>query len=541
MSDGSYGSSFSQEARELLASLTPGAQSKLDDSGSSNSAFNSSAFSFALSVVRAGGSEHIYLELVEGSYLGQSYRRKNLSSALEKTYADAEKAVEEGDYQAGSKQVVRELLERVLDEVMHSDLKPGVKATAEALVSLGIQVGTWAVDASTRRLGEVTGFTPVSTGKHLKEIEQTALVEQVKFNGRGRARTFFLNVNYLNGNGNLFTHISPQEDMCKVFPVLFSNHGLGTTAKAVVCSTPLVAVSPAEIAKEAGKAPKTAKTHLERMSDLGLVVRVDPIKGSRVRYCYNLLADPEQAAREVGAVEAQKEMREKHALQRESYAVHAARDLQRALRRSFYQTPEYLGKPRPGEERDYRPFRLNEEGVAQVERQGWAWKHAYTPEIYRDYAPEKPEEEIVFSWDTELSATTFPWDTELSATTEPHEKIRPRLKEQLERYSKVADPFAWIEGYECEFFYGGGLLYEFDPFPWEYEESVVRARLEQLQEQGAQTLLRARLTEYVASSEYAPFLGMKFSNVFYHGGLFRQPATPAEKSRSSDPFADLAE
>lgn len=382
MSSNDRTSGLSESARATLSRLTEEAKEKLNEDGSTNTGFNSAAFSLALSWNNAGGTEDDYIEAVEKSTLGLSYFRSDLHRRLSKTFGQAQDKAE--GYEGPDTGSVREQLTDLAERLREADLPVGLRTTAVALVELGIRVNTWTVDASTRRLAELTGFSPWTVGKHLGQFYELGLVSRVKRNGKGRARTFHINMDYappsrvaLYEVSNNLTHTILQVHMCEVsVQLLWTKHGLGPVAEEVYAAVSAVPCTVAEVSRRSGRNRQTVNRHLESLVQADLVIRLE---GRRDRYSVNLVPDYARALEEAGAVQSQAERSQRYAEERARYKQENQELVQEYLSNNRYDVDPYS--------EDHRRYRLSPEGLAEIQETGFAWWHRLIPEKYREYEP----------------------------------------------------------------------------------------------------------------------------------------------------------
>lgn len=191
---------ISQRARQIRNLLSPATQGLLDESAGSHSDWAGPPVTVAFGVMRAGGTEEDYEEIINSSELGKSHEaaegRIGHARAVSSAWAWAEERYEP-EYSSGNVDYVREQLVDLLEVVESSaEFTRHNRPSAKALVQIGIEVGTYAVDVSIRRLAEIVGCTIKTASKHLKQIQATGLVNAVQSSGRGKAKTYVLNLNY---------------------------------------------------------------------------------------------------------------------------------------------------------------------------------------------------------------------------------------------------------------------------------------------------------------------------------------------------------
>lgn len=140
----------------------------LGTSLSEHEEFHPLASQIAMSWLYAGGDEDSFLEAIETSELGISYPRHNrLGYHSVRAFAKAERDFTPVDPGTDN---INHRLQQVYSAVEESSMRPPLKATALALVSIGIDRGLYTVNASVRELAELSGNSAKTCAKHLKEL-----------------------------------------------------------------------------------------------------------------------------------------------------------------------------------------------------------------------------------------------------------------------------------------------------------------------------------------------------------------------------------
>lgn len=387
-------SSHDRDSGAILASLSDEALEKLEEDGSSNSGFNSAAFSFALSWIRAGGGKDGYVETVSQSTLGQSYPRSDIDRRLSQTFDDALNKV---DYSGGYGHHKGDLVDQLklfrLNVEKSSEIKSSVKPTALALIDTGISIGAWSVSASSRTLAEATGLSHRTVSRHLNYLKSTPLVSRVTLNGTGYGRTFHLNLNYRApksdtvGHNNVYTndtYYDLQVLMCdkSVHHLLWSKHGLGGTARRLYGALGAKPATKAGLSKASGLHRQTVERHLSRLVEVGLVAKLEA--SGYPRYALNLCPDIEHVLLEIGAQESLELQRIEHERQRNEFEELRGATLRRYLEAGMFPAPLN------GTTEQRRDFKLTKAGLDYLrsERPNW-YRSDKVPEKFRDYVPDR--------------------------------------------------------------------------------------------------------------------------------------------------------
>lgn len=367
--------------------LSPRIRELLDFPEGSNSDWASAPVSIALAVMNAGGDEEDYSRIVQESVLGESAKRptqmlKRLSTAWEQ----AENLYDPGYNNNKLAGVLNALAERVSDS---PEFNRGQRLTALALVGIAKEVNAYSVDASVRRISLLTGFSADTSARHLRAITESALISRVVYNGRGKARTFVLNLGYYNADTD--SDASGKELAQELF---WTRYGAGPTARVVYDALGDTPETITQIAGSAGVSHATAKRYLGLLHEHGLAGKDSSLRFPR---WYRSGESPDNTVYE----QAQQQRAEKYEQERRFYREEQQRLLEEALLDNEFEVPIYLDVAFTPEQRKGKlywelMYRLSEKGKEQARAQGWAWRHWEIPEEFREYFP---EEQVLDPWD----------------------------------------------------------------------------------------------------------------------------------------------
>jgi len=276
----------------------------------------------ALAVQRAGGSEQDYEQLLDGSDLARSYkygerkRRYDVHQAWEFSEQHFEP-----ETPAEALEAVRDDLVNLRRRIEESNLPQRVLPTVLAVVDEGIRRGAWTMDLSVRDLGLVVGRSPATVSRHLNTAEQAGCLYRTPAEG-GLAGKVTLEVTFgeVAQKGKNETHKETLGTSYVLQNSLFSGHGLGPTAGRLwnaLLSLNRVS-SAAEVARAAGVDPKTARVHLPRMAEVGLVDTIR--KGKRTFYAPATEPDLEVACFLAGVDDSREQQQARFDAERELYA-----------------------------------------------------------------------------------------------------------------------------------------------------------------------------------------------------------------------------
>ncbi|MEJ5927959.1 hypothetical protein WG915_04915 [Corynebacterium sp. H128] len=413
---------YSQETQDTLSRLRAEALQKLEADGGSNSEFSSCIMSLANSWVNAGGSEAGLFEAVALNTLGSTYKRRDLDRRVSSAFAKAEE--DQGNYTTAPNDV-RPALLRIANDLDSLDIPQSALPSARALVEIAAEVGTWAVDMSTRRLSERTGLTIATSAKHLRLLSDSSLIRRTVFNGQGKARTFEIDLDLdpgicLDNDPRPFAGNS----------LIWSSNGLGSTAEKIYTATRLCWTSVAEIHHLTGSTRRTIQAKLAVMQEHGLVVITGTGRGYRA--VINLLADPtELLADASGAVEAAKQ---RHRQEREIY--NHARNYPYEVQR----TTEGFARRWRSDPITKLTYRLTPEGSQRIKDRDPSVDPCSPPEVLREYAPNSLQEVFVSLRIPQGDGGPFTADNMavLDAQSRLREEIRGQLQEIEERESTGA-------------------------------------------------------------------------------------------------------
>ena len=361
--------------------LSPQIRELLDFPEGSNSDWASAPVSIALAVMNAGGDEEDYNRIVLESALGESAKRPaQMLKRLGTAWEQAENLYDPGYSNNQLAGVLDALAERVSDS---SDFNRGQRLTAMALVDIAREVNAYSVDASARRISLLTGFSADTSARHLKAIADSELVSRVVYNGRGKARSFVLNLGYYDAD------IADPGDVNRKQPVqelFWTRYGAGPTARAVYDALGDTPETITRVAESAGVSHATAKRYLGLLHEQGLAGKDTSARFPR---WYRTGESPDNTECE----QAQQQRAEKYDNERRFYREEQQRLLEEALLDNEYREPVYRDLAFTPEQTKGKlywelMYRLSEKGKEQARAQGWAWQHWEIPEEFREYLPE---------------------------------------------------------------------------------------------------------------------------------------------------------
>lgn len=362
--------------------LSPKIRELLDFPEGSNSDWASAPVSIALAVMNAGGTEEDYSRIVQNSALGESAKRPDqMLKRLGTAWAQAEDLYDPGY----SKNVLSGVLDTLAQRVSESpEFNRGERLTALALVDIAREVGAYSVDASARRISLLTGFSADTSARHLRALAESDLVSRVVFNGRGKARSFVLNLGYYDADTDVVSDGEPVEEQ----GLFWTRFGAGPTAQAVYEALDSEPATITAIAESAGVSHATAKRYLGLLLEHGLAGKDT---GSRFPRWFRTGKVPDSAECET----AQRERAEKYEEERRFYQEEQAQYLEEVLSNNEFLRPGNLDQaftPEQIKEKLYweLEYRLSEKGREQARAQGWAWRHWEIPEEFREYRKENP-------------------------------------------------------------------------------------------------------------------------------------------------------
>lgn len=362
--------------------LSPGIRELLDFPEGSNSDWGSAPVSIALAVMNAGGTEEDYNRIVQDSTLGESAKRPDqMLKRLGTAWTQAEDLYDPGY----SKNVLSGVLDMLAQRVSESpEFNRGERLTALALVGIAQEVNAYSVDASARRISLLTGFSADTSARHLRAIAESDLVSRVVFNGRGKARSFVLNLGYYDADTDVVSDGEPVEEQ----GLFWTRFGVGPTARSVYVALGDEPTTITAVAESAGVSHITAKRYLELLFEQGLAGKDT---SSRFPRWFRTGKVPDSAECEV----AREERAAKYEQERRFYQEEQARFLEEALANTEFLYPGHLDLAFTPEQIEGKlywqlEYRLSEEGRKQAREQGWVWRHCDIPEKFREYRKENP-------------------------------------------------------------------------------------------------------------------------------------------------------
>lgn len=362
--------------------LSPKIRELLDFPEGSNSDWASAPVSIALAVMNAGGTEEDYSRIVKDSALGESARRPDqMLKRLDTAWAQAEELYDPGY----SNNILSSVLDTLAQCVSESpEFNRGERLTALALVDIAREVGAYSVDASARRISLLTGFSADTSARHLRAIAESDLVSRVVFNGRGKARSFVLNLGYYDADTDVVSDGEPVEEQ----GLFWTRFGIGPTAQSVYDALDDEPATITAVAESAEVSHITAKRYLELLFEQGLAGKDT---SSRFPRWFRTGEVPDSTECEA----AQRERAEKYEHERRFYQEEQARFLEEALANTEFLHPGYLDLAFTPEQIEGKlywqlEYRLSEKGRKQAREQGWAWRHWEIPEEFREYRKENP-------------------------------------------------------------------------------------------------------------------------------------------------------
>lgn len=374
-------SELSQEA------LSPKIRELLDFPEGSNSDWASAPVSIALAVMNAGGTEEDYSRIVQNSALGESAKRPDqMLKRLDTAWAQAEELYDPGY----SNNILSSVLDTLAQRVSESpEFNRGQRLTALALVDIAREVGAYSVDASARRISLLTGFSADTSARHLRALAESDLVSRVVYNGRGKARSFVLNLGYYDAD----IDSDPSETtsspvLSKESGIFWTRFGAGPTAQAVYEALDSEPATITAVAESAGVSHATAKRYIELLFEQGLAGKDT---SSRFPRWFRTEKVPDSAECET----AQRERAEKYEEERRFYREEQAQFLEEALANTDFLHPGHLDLAFTPEQIEGKlywqlEYRLSEKGRKQAREQGWVWRHSDIPEEFREYRKENP-------------------------------------------------------------------------------------------------------------------------------------------------------
>lgn len=362
--------------------LSPKIRELLDFPEGSNSDWASAPVSIALAVMNAGGTEEDYSRIVQNSALGESAKRPDqMLKRLDTAWAQAEELYDPGY----SNNILSSVLDTLAQRVSESpEFNRGQRLTALALVDIAREVGAYSVDASARRISLLTGFSADTSARHLRALAESDLVSRVVFNGRGKARSFVLNLGYYDADTDVVSDGEPVEEQ----GLFWTRFGAGPTAQAVYEALDSEPVTITAVAESAGVSHATAKRYLGLLLEHGLAGKDT---GSRFPRWFRTGEVPDSAECET----AQRERAETYEHERRFYREEQKRLLEEALLDNEFRVPAYRDLAFTPEQEKGKlywelMYRLSKKGREQARAQGWAWRHWEIPEEFREYRKENP-------------------------------------------------------------------------------------------------------------------------------------------------------
>lgn len=362
--------------------LSPKVRELLDFPEGSNSDWASAPVSIALAVMNAGGTEEDYSRIVQDSALGESAKRPDqMLKRLDTAWAQAEELYDTGY----SNNILSSVLDTLAQRVSESpEFNRGERLTARALVGIAQEVNAYSVDASARRISLLTGFSADTSARHLRAIAESELVSRVVFNGRGKARSFVLNLGYYDADTDVVSDGEPVEEQ----GLFWTRFGAGPTAQAVYEALDSEPATITAIAESAGVSHATAKRYLGLLLEHGLAGKDT---SSRFPRWFRTGEVPDSTECEA----AQRGRAETYEHERRFYREEQKRLLEEALLDNEFRVPAYRDLAFTPEQEKGKlywelMYRLSKKGREQARAQGWAWRHWEIPEEFREYRKENP-------------------------------------------------------------------------------------------------------------------------------------------------------
>lgn|GEM_PF-2677776 len=371
--------------------LSPKIRELLDFPEGSNSDWGSAPVSIALAVMNAGGTEEDYNRIVQDSALGESAKRPDqMLKRLDTAWAQAEELYDPGY----SNNILSSVLDTLAQRVSESpEFNRGQRLTALALVGIAQEVNAYSVDASARRVSLLTGFSADTSARHLRAIAESDLVSRVVFNGRGKARSFVLNLGYYDADidsepSETTSVYSSAPVLSKESGIFWTRFGAGPTAQSVYDALDSEPATITAIAESAGVSHATAKRYLGLLLEHGLAGKDT---SSRFPRWFRTGEVPDSAECEV----AREERAAKYEQERRFYQEEQAWFLEEALSNTEFLRPVHLDLAFTPEQIEGKlywqlEYRLSEKGRKQAREQGWVWRHCDIPEEFREYRKENP-------------------------------------------------------------------------------------------------------------------------------------------------------
>ena len=204
------------------------------------------------------------------------------------------------------------------------------------------------------------------------------------FNGRGKARSFVLNLGYYDADTDP-VDASREQPVPELF---WTRYGAGPTARAVYDALGDTPETITRVAESAGVSHATAKRYLGLLHEHGLAGKDS---SSRFPRWYRSGESPDNTECE----QAQQQRAEKYDNERRFYREEQKRLLEEALLDNEYREPVYRDLAFTPERLMGKlywelEYRLSEKGKEQARAQGWAWRHWEIPEEFREYRAENP-------------------------------------------------------------------------------------------------------------------------------------------------------
>ncbi|OFN33390.1 helix-turn-helix domain-containing protein [Corynebacterium sp. HMSC072A04] len=361
--------------------LSPQIRELLDYPSGSNSDWASAPVSIALAVMNAGGDEEDYNRIVLESALGESAKRPaQMLKRLGTAWEQAGNLYDPGYSNNQLAGVLDALTERVSDS---PEFNRGQRLTALALLDIAREVNAYSVDASARRISLLTGFSADTSARHLRAIADSGLVSRVVYNGRGKARSFVLNLGYYGADTADPVDANHEQPVQELF---WTRYGAGPTARAVYDALGDAPETITQVADSAGVSHATAKRYLGLLHEHGLAGKDT---SSRFPRWYRSGEAPDNTECE----QAQQQRAEKYDNERRFYREEQQRLLEEALIDNEFRVPAYRDLAFTPEQTKGKlywelMYRLSEKGKEQARAQGWAWRHWEIPEEFREYLPE---------------------------------------------------------------------------------------------------------------------------------------------------------
>lgn len=294
----------------------------LDQSGEDKGEHYQACCSIALAVLRSGGDEADFEQILEGSELALTYkygeRKRGYDTARAWQWAEDNFEAHTPDEVLND---VRDTLENLRLRILDSNLPKRVLPTVLAVVDEGIRRSAYSMDLSVRDLAVEVGVTAATVSRHLNTAASAGVLYRTPAKP-GLAGNIALDVTFgeVTQKGKNVTHKPNQGNSYVLQNSLFSGHGLGPIAGRLweALLDQEQPATAAEVARAAGVDPKTARVHLPRLADVGLVDTIT--RGKRTLYAPATDPDFEVACFLAGVDDSRDQQQARIDTERELYA-----------------------------------------------------------------------------------------------------------------------------------------------------------------------------------------------------------------------------